>query len=179
MKRLKSFWGLILLLGVLAVSSCETPEYPDSDFSIVGTWEYHVPAWEGSVAPKGVYNVDGYITFTDDLRFCFTLFTDQGEVKGHGTYVYHEDSGIVLVYEGYQEKADLAEEKGYLKGLPDLGDANAIGWGWESNDKIEDDYMKVHSSVPEYFRVTTRPFEEEVRPYLSGDGEFCYVRLTG
>ena len=181
MNRFKNIWNAALLLGALAMSSCalDTPEYPDNDFTIVGTWEYHVPAWEGSTTPAGVYNVDGRITFTEDLRFCFTLDTDRGEVKGHGTYVYHEDTGIVLVYEGYRDKVQLAYDKGYIKGKPDLGDANAIGWGWSSSDRVEDDYLKVHTTVPEYFRISTLPFEEEVRPYLSGDGTYYYVGHNG
>ena len=76
-----------MLLGALAVSSCgllDTPEYPDGDFTIVGTWEYHVPALEGSSPNEGqVYNAEGQITFTTDKRFCFTLSTSGGiEVDG-------------------------------------------------------------------------------------------------
>ena len=49
MKRISTYWkalALPLMMGA-AMASCDlldTPEYPDDDFSIVGTWEYSEPA---------------------------------------------------------------------------------------------------------------------------------------
>ena len=185
MKRLKSFWGLILLLGVLAVSSCDmldTPEYPDSDFSIVGTWEYHVPALEGSAPYAGwVYNADGWITFTEDMRFCFTLETDRGTVKGYGTYRQDDDTGIYLSYGGYTDAGNFAF--GDCIGCIDmLDDIHSIGWGWGesmTDDRVEDDYLKTHTYIGEYFRVETRPYEEVVMPYMAADGKAYYVEHNG
>ena len=44
---------MALVTCLLALTSCgslETPEYPDSYFSIVGTWKYHIPALTGAGA---------------------------------------------------------------------------------------------------------------------------------
>ena len=114
MKRLKQLLGMTFFACAFALTSCgllETPEYPDSDFSIVGTWEYHIPALSGSKPKEGsIYNADGRITFTADGRFSFVIDSDQGEVKGCGTYEYDGDDegmdasgGIALEYDSYKE----------------------------------------------------------------------------
>ena len=183
MNRFKNIWNAALLLGALAMSSCalDTPEYPDNDFTIVGTWEYHVPAWEGSTTPAGVYNVDGRITFTEDLRFCFTLDTDRGEVKGFGTYRVNEDPGVCLSYDGYTDAGNLSF--GDCFGCIDvLYDIHSIGWGWDESltgDRVEDDYLKTHTAIEEYFRVAPQPYEEVVVPYMAADGTAYYVEHNG
>lgn len=77
---------MLALMGlIVALVSCdkikellETPEYPDENFTIVGTWEYQIPPLVGSAPdPGAVYNATGRITFTEDMRFCFTIDTDQ------------------------------------------------------------------------------------------------------
>ncbi len=185
MNRFKNIWNAALLLGALAVSSCgllDTPEYPDGDFTIVGTWEYHIPALEGSAPNEGwVYNADGQITFTADKRFCFTLSTDRGEVKGYGTYRVNEDSGVFLSYDGYTDAGNLSF--GDCFGCIDvLYDIHSIGWGWDESltgDRVEDDYLKTHTAIEEYFRVAPQPYEEVVVPYMAADGTAYYVEHNG
>ena len=77
MKRISAYWkalALPLLVGAMCyLSSCEkikelleTPEYPDENFTIVGTWEYYIPPLEGSAPdPGAVYNATGRVTFTE------------------------------------------------------------------------------------------------------------------
>ena len=183
MNRFKKMWSAALLLCALAVSSCgllDTPEYPDGDFTIVGTWEYHVPALEGSSPNEGqVYNAEGQITFTTDKRFCFTLSTDRGEVKGYGTYRVDEDSGVFLTYSGYDEASQPV--LGNCVGC--LEDIHSIGWGWGealTDDRVEDDYLKTHTDIEEYFRVETQPYEEVLAPYPAADGTaYYYVEHNG
>lgn len=160
--------------------ACEdSEEYPDENFTIVGTWRYHVPALTGMAPREGyVYNADGRITFTADMRFCFTLDSDCGEVKGYGTYEYNEDSGIYLVYDGYTPIAERTVELGIYDLVPFVYEHNAIGWGWGESmggDIVRDDYLKVHTiPVPEYFRIDTAPYEEVVQPYRPNGGAACY-----
>lgn len=73
MKRISAYWkalALPLLVGAMcSLSSCEkikelleTPEYPDENFTIVGTWEYYIPPLEGSAPdPGAVYNATGRV----------------------------------------------------------------------------------------------------------------------
>ena len=146
----------------------DPPEYPDKDFSIVGTWEYYIPPCTGTAPGDGdIYNAVGYITFTDDYRFSFVINSDNGEVKGYGTYVFNEDTGISLNYDSYKELQDLANKEGYIKGF--VGYSDGINWGkW--GDRVEDDYMLVHSGpVKEYKRVESRAFEDTVIFYRSPD----------
>lgn len=186
MKFLKSanVWGLVLALALFGACE-ESEEYPDENFTIVGTWRYHVPALTGSAPNEGyVYNADGLITFTEDMRFCFTLDTDRGEVKGYGKYKFVDDTGIELLYDGYENVAAYGCELGYLDMMPLLGYDLAIGWGWDetlTGDIVRDDYLKVHTTpVSEYFRVTTQSYEEDVQPYLpEADGVFYYVTHEG
>lgn len=188
MNRFKILYAVSIALCLSLFCACEdTEEYPDDDFTIVGTWRYHIPALTGSKPNEGqVYNADGRITFTSDMRFCFTLDTDCGEVKGYGRYKYIEDTGIQLWYDGYLPIAENACELDYLDLVPPLEDPSAIGWGWNAgvageSDIVRDDYLKVHTyPVEEYFRVATLPYEEVVMPYQpDGDGKSYYVRHSG
>lgn len=180
MKFLKSanVWGLVLALALFGACE-ESEEYPDENFTIVGTWRYHVPALTGSAPREGyVYNADGRITFTADMRFCFTLYTDCGEVKGCGSYKYNEDTGIDLVYDGYTPVAERAVELGVYDLVPFVDEVGAIGWGWGESmggDIVRDDYLKVHTTpVPEYFRITDTTYEDAVQPYRPEGSDVCY-----
>ena len=181
MKRISAYWKALahqLLVGAMcSLSSCEkikelleTPEYPDENFTIVGTWEYYIPPLEGSAPdPGAVYNATGRVTFTEDMRFCFTLDTNRGEVKGYGTYTYDEDSGVGLIYDTYLDIEEYAEKKGLIH-ISSAGFSDHISWGNNDyGDRVEQDYLKVHSNiVSEYHRVATEPYEEEVIPYHDG-----------
>ena len=164
MNRLKKLFGMGLAACSLTLTSCgllDTPEYPDSDFSIVGTWEYYIPALTGSAPEKGhVYNADGWITFTEDMQFSFTLNSDRGEVKGYGTYRYDPDSGVSFEYGPYDEVEDLGKD--YIlsgsSGIP------SINWGNEG-DLVEMDYLRVHTEPYEFHRVSQRPFEDTICTY--------------
>lgn len=185
MKRISTYWkalALPLMMGA-AMTSCDlldTPEYPDDDFSIVGTWEYQIPPLEGSAPRPGqVYNATGWVTFTEDMRFCFTLDTDQGEVKSYGVYNYDEDSGIFLYYEEYM-KMDIPSYEPEDFDLHRTGYQSLISWGNnDAGDVVSDDYLKVHSrTVGEYHRVATREYEEEIVPYIYGE-DYHYVTHDG
>lgn len=162
---------VLSFVGAMSFTSCEkikelleTPEYPDEDFSIVGTWEYQIPPCVGTSPLEGqVYNATGYITFTADEQFSFVLNSDNGLVKGYGTYEYDEDSGISLYYASYKEIEIEGREEGYIHTIID-GYREYISWGNEG-DLMEDDYMKVHTSPMEYHRVESQPFEETVMAY--------------
>lgn len=175
---------VFLLVGMFSLTSCEkikdlleTPEYPDEDFSIVGTWEYHIPPNIGTAPWQGtVYNATGRITFTEDMRFCFTIDTDKGEVKGYGTYSYNEDSGLTLSYGKYVEIQDYALKHHIISGQRFFDDS--INWG-NSGDEVRSDYLKVHSKlVSEYHRVSTEPYEEIILSYHS-EGIYGLVNHKG
>lgn len=162
---------VLFFIGAMSLASCEKikdllnpPEYPDDDFSIVGTWEYQIPPNIGTAPRPGtVYNATGRITFTKDMRFCFTINTDKGEVKGYGTYGYNEDRGISLNYEEYVDIQDYASNHGIISGWHLFYDS--IDWG-NPGDEVRSDYLKVHSKlVSEYHRISTEPYEETILPY--------------
>lgn len=183
MKRLKQLLGMTFFACAFALTSCgllETPEYPDSDFSIVGTWEYHIPALSGSKPKEGsIYNADGRITFTADGRFSFVIDSDQGEVKGCGTYEYDGDDegmdasgGIALEYDSYKE-IELIELA--LK-IPHAIIDRYLGyirWGNEG-DLVEDDYIV--SEGREFYRVSEEPYDENLATYTytNSKGEELY-----
>lgn len=166
---------VLSFVGAMSFTSCEkikelleTPEYPDEDFSIVGTWEYQIPPNIGTAPmPGAVYNATGRITFTEDMRFCFTIDTDKGEVKGYGTYDYNEDSGLTLNYGEYVDIQKYASSHHIISGQHSFYDS--INWGNEG-DEVRSDYLKVHSKlVSEYHRVSTEPYEETILPYHRED----------
>ena len=188
MDKLKSLFAMGWVLCLALLSSCESAEgYPDSDFSVVGTWRYHIPPVEGGApVDRYLYNADGVITFTADRRFCFTLYTGQGEVKGCGQYK-EDDTGIWLIYDRYRSIAHDAHELGML-GI--TGDSNfeimAFGWGWDASltgvaDEVRNDYMRVHTGrATEYFRIDEQPYEEVVEPYQPDpEGDFYYMTHDG
>lgn len=166
-KRL--LWSGVLLI-TLAIPGCElleTPEYPDSGFSIVGTWEYTIPPCVGTDPAGDVFNAKGRITFTDDMKFSFEIDSDKGKLKGYGTYGYDEDSGLSLDYTSYEAMLKAAVDSGYYNGSQSFHDA--INWG-NSGDIVEQDYLKVHSApVTEYFRIDPQPYVEEVVTYENYD----------
>lgn len=170
---------MLALMGlVVALVSCdkikellETPEYPDENFTIVGTWEYQIPPLVGGAPdPGAVYNATGRITFMEDMRFCFTIDTGQNEIKGFGTYTYSEDSGIGLEYDAYLKIEDDANEKDLIN-ISHASFSDLISWGSNDwGDRVESDYLKVHSSiVTEYHRISTEPYEETIVPYFDGN----------
>lgn len=184
----KILYAVSLAMILCLFSACEdTEEYPDGNFTIVGTWRYHVPALTGSKPNEGqVYNAEGRITFTSDMRFCFILDTDRGEVRGCGRYQYIEDTGIHLWYDGYLPIAEKACGLGYLSLVPPLEDPSAIGWGWNGDitgvsDIVRYDYLRVHTyPIEEYFRIETLPYEEVVMPYQpDGEAKSYYVSHDG
>lgn len=180
-------WSFILLLvGAMSLTSCgkikellETPEYPDSDFSIVGTWEYHIPPNIGTAPiPGAVYNATGRITFTEDMRFCFTIDTDKGEVKGYGTYTYNEDSGLYLTYAEYVDIEEYASLHHVIVPSYHASFTDGINWGNEG-DEVSSDYLKVHSTlISEYHRVATESYEEIILPYHRED-DYGFVTHKG
>lgn len=145
------------LLASCSSAEEETPEYPDENFSIVGTWEYDIPPCIGFAPSEGyIYNASGYITFTDDNRFSFTIDSDNGPVKGYGTYTVDEDLGVYLVYTPYKEIETQAREEGYIHYSSDIYQ-EYISWG-NYGDRVEEDYMLVHSvPVKEYRRINDVP----------------------
>ena len=188
MNRFKILYAVGMALCLSIFNACESDEgYPDGDFSIVGTWRYHIPPVHGAAPVEGyLYNTDGIITFTSDMRFCFTLDTDRGEVKGYGRY-RRDDTGIWLIYDRYALISECAHELGML-GI--LGESNfeimAFGWGWDASltgvsDVVKNDYMRVHTGrVNEYFRVETQAYEEVTEPYqVDPDGDFSYMTHDG
>ena len=183
MKRLKLIFGLASFVCVFALTSCgllETPEYPDSDFSIVGTWKYHIPALSGARPQEGsIYNADVLITFTADGRFSFVIDSDQGEVKGCGTYEYDGDdegvdasSGIALEYDSYKEIETMGRTVHVLNGSRDRY-PGYISWGNEG-DLVEDDYIV--SEGREFYRVSEEPYDENLATYTytNSKGEELY-----
>ena len=180
MNRLKKLFGIGLAASSLALTSCgllDTPEYPDSDFSIVGTWEYHIPALTGSAPEKGeIYNADGWITFTEDMRFSYTINSDRGEVKGYGTYVYDPDSGVDLTYELWDEIEDYASSKNAVLSWRSYG--YMIHWGQEG-DRVESDYMRLTNDVGEFFRVSQLAYEDTITAYSVPVGkDSCHYWLV-
>ena len=173
---------MALVTCLLALTSCgslETPEYPDSNFSIVGTWKYHIPALTGAGAEKGsVYNADGWITFTDDGHFSFVIESNKGDVKGCGTYTYDEDSGVSMEYDSYKDIEMMAREVNILRQNQDRY-VDGFNWGNEG-DRVEQNYIKVHTlPVSEFYRVSDEPYDSEVATYFftDNDGEDCYSLL--
>ena len=164
MKRLKQLLGMTFFACAFALTSCgllETPEYPDSDFSIVGTWEYHIPALSGSKPKEGsIYNADGRITFTADGRFSFD---DEG-VDASG--------GIALEYDSYKEieliELALKIPHAIIDRYPGY-----IRWGNEG-DLVEDDYIV--SEGREFYRVSEEPYDENLATYTytNSKGEELY-----
>ena len=117
----------------------DDPEYPDASFSIVGTWEYHIkPCTWGMPDENRIYDATGYLTFTDDGKFSYVIHSDNGLVKGYGTWDYDgDDEGV---------------------------DASRGNEG----DRIEHDYMLVGGNeVNEYKRVETISYSEEITAYRS------------
>lgn len=100
-------------------------------------------------------------------------------MKGYGTYRVDEDSGVFLTYSGYDEASQPV--LGNCIGC--LEDIHSIGWGWGealTDDRVEDDYLKTHTDIEEYFRVETQPYEEVLAPYPAADGTaYYYVEHNG
>lgn len=163
-KTLKLLGTTCIALCGFLLSSCElleTPEYPDSDFNIVGTWEYKIPPCEGTEPEIGtIYNAVGRITFTEDMEFSFVIDANNIKAKGYGTYTYDEDSGICLTYK-VSNIADVIA--GANLSQVTMRDCH-ISWGNEG-DKVEDDYLRVHSIPSEYRRIETLPLESILLPY--------------
>lgn len=144
-------------------------EYPDENFSIVGTWEYNIPPCTGFAPTDGcIYNALGYITFTDDNKFSFVINSDNGKIRGYGTYDLDEDLGLHLIYAPYKEIEIQAREKGYIRYSRDIYQ-DYISWG-NYGDRIEENYMLVHSTpVREYKRIQSQGFDNTVSTYRSPD----------
>lgn len=166
----------------------DDPEYPDASFSVVGTWEYHIkPCTWGMPDENRIYDAKGYLTFTDDGKFSYTIHSDNGLVKGYGTWYYNgaEDgvdasSGISMSYSGWEDAREVLEEYG-ASGFS--GSGSYISWG-NGGDRIEHDYMLVgKNDVTEYRRVESIPYNEEITAYrsLNSDplGDWALVKHTG
>lgn len=171
---------MLALMGLVSCDLLETPEYPDDDFSIVGTWEYQIPPLPENLIPVlsegSLYNATGWVTFTEDSCFSFTIESDQGNIHSYGTYEVDMDQGVTLKYDSYSIIDDFAYSHDYTNvSYGSFG--SAISWGVEG-DEVTSDYIKIHDSntrfIVEYRRVSPQSYKPVITNYISNDGPYKY-----